>query len=98
MGNFIFNKKGGSEGKTNRFIQHSKLFDINSFRNHNIHNINNIIDNCMRINNNNIININYRNKSNEVNNIKVIKKDNKGRKVIYNQINFDAIKNICNIK
>jgi hypothetical protein len=52
VGNFIFNKKGGSEGKTNRFIQHNKLFNINTFRNNNLQNINNALDNCPRMNNN----------------------------------------------
>ena len=99
MGNFIFNKKGGSEGKTNRFIQHSKLLNINSLRNNNnIHNINNILDNCIRINNNNVINIKNNNKLNEVNNIKVIKREKPGKKYIYNQINFEAIKNMYNLK
>ena len=86
-GNFIFNKKGGSEGKTSRFIQHSKLFNMNAFKNNNnIHNLNYLLDNCMGVNNN----INEsNNKGNEVNNIKIIKqKGNKGKKVIYNQINF----------
>ena len=86
MGNFIFNKKGGSEGKTSRFIQHSKLFNINAFKNNNIHNINNLLDNCVGINNN--INENNK-KGNMENNIKIIKqKGNRGKKVIYNQINF----------
>ena len=94
MNNFIFNKKGGSEGKTNRFIQHSKLFNINNFRNNNFHNINNILNNCMGINNDINKNINNNNNRN-VNNIKIIKhKGNKFKKIIYNQINFENLKNI----
>ena len=91
MGNFIFNKKGGSEGKTNRFIQHSKLFNINKFNiNNNNQNINNILDNCMGIKHN----FNS-NKGNEVNNIKIIKqKGGKDKKIIYNQINFENIYNL----
>ena len=109
MGNFIFNKKGGSEGKTNRFIQHSKLFSIhnNLKNNKNNQNINNILDNCMGINNNfnnnnylNCNNLNNNNKINsnrgyEVNNIKIIKpKGSKSKKIMYNQVNFENIKNI----
>ena len=98
MNNFIFNKKGGSEGKTNRFLQHSKLFNINSLRNNNnYNNINNILNNCMGINNNDIKNNN--NKNNEVNNIKIIrqKRNDKNKKYIYNQINFETIKNFYDL-
>ena len=99
MNNFIFNKKGGSEGKTNRFIQHSKLFNINNFRNNNYNNINNILNNCMGINNDLNKNINTNNnRNNEVNNIKIIKhKGNKFKKIIYNQINFENLKNIYDL-
>ena len=95
MNNFIFNKKGGSEGKTNRFIQHSKLFNINNYRNNNYsNNINKILNNCMGINHNNF---NSKN-SNEVNNIKIIKqKKNRGKKLICNQINFENFKNFNDI-
>ena len=98
MNNFIFNKKGGSEGKTNRFLQHSKLFNINSLRNNNnYNNINNILNNCMGINNNDINTNN--NKNNEVNNIKIIrhKRNEKNKKYIYNQINFETIKNFYDL-
>ena len=101
MNNFIFNKKGGSEGKTNRFIQHSKLFNINNFRNNNnnFHNMNKILNNCMGINNDINKNINTNNnRNNEVNNIKIIKhKGNKFKKIIYNQINFENLKNIYDL-
>ena len=100
MNNFIFNKKGGSEGKTNRFIQHSKLFNINSFKNNNnYNNINNILNNCMGINDNDINTNNTNIKNNEVNNIKIIrqKRGNKNKKYIYNQINFETIKNIYDL-
>ena len=101
-GNFIFNKKGGSEGKTNRFLQHSKLFNINTFKRNNNQNMNNILDNCLGINNNNNLNNNYFNnnkdKDNEVNNIKIIRhKRNNGKKSIYNQINLESIKNVYNL-
>ena len=111
MGNFIFNKKGGSEGKTNRFMQHSKLFNVNTSRNKNVVNVPNI-------NNNN--NINYigmndylkyinSNKYNDINsnrgiisndnNIKIIRpKGNKSRKKIYYQINFENFRNNLNTK
>ncbi len=89
-GNFIFNKKGGSEGKTNRFIQHSKLFNYNNFKSNNIQNINSII-------NNNLKNLNN-NKGIEVNNIQIIRqKGNKGKKTIYNQVNFETIRNIYDL-
>ena len=113
MGNFIFNKKGGSEGKTNRFIQHSKLFNVNTSRNKNVINVPNI-------NNNNNINANYmgmndhlkyisNNKYNDIsnnkgiinneNNIKIIRpKGNKSRKKIYYQINFENFRNNLNTK
>ena len=112
MGNFIFNKKGGSEGKTNRFIQHSKLFNVNTSRNKNVVNVPNI--------NNNNINANYlgmndhlkyisNNKYNDIsnnkgimsneNNIKIIRpKGNKSRKKIYYQINFENFRNNLNTK
>jgi hypothetical protein len=97
-GNFIFNKKGGSEGKTNRFIQHNKLFNINTFRNNNIQNINNGMDNCPGMNNN-VYNNNTSNKWNELhNNIKVVKqKFNKSKKSINYQINFETFKNMYNL-
>ena len=97
-GNFIFNKKGGSEGKTNRFIQHNKLFNINTFRNNNIQNINNAMDNCPGMNNN-VYNNNTSNKWNELhNNIKVVKqKFNKSKKSINYQINFETFKNMYNL-
>ncbi len=96
MNNFIFKKQGGSEGKTNRFIQHSKLFNINTFRNNNYNNINNILNNCMGINNNDI---KVNNKNKEMNNIQVIrhKKVNKGKKYIYNQINLESVKNFYDL-
>jgi hypothetical protein len=98
VGNFIFNKKGGSEGKTNRFIQHNKLFNINTFRNNNIQNINNAMDNCPGMNNN-VYNNNTSNKWNELhNNIKVVKqKFNKSKKSINYQINFETFKNMYNL-
>ncbi len=95
MNNFIFNKKGGSEGKTNRFIKHSKLFNMNNYKNNNYNNINKILNNCMGINNNDF---NTNKNSKEVNNIKIIKqKENKGKKIIYNQINFENYKNFYDI-
>jgi len=103
VGNFIFNKKGGSEGKTNRFIQHNKLFNINTFRNNNMQNLNN----CPGMNNNVYSNKfteintngNTSNKWNELhNNIKVVKqKFNKGKKSINYQINFETFKNMYNL-
>ena len=70
INNFIY-KKGGSEGKTNRLIQHSKLFNINNYRNNNYQNINYILNNCMGINNDINKNINTNNnRNNELNNIK----------------------------
>ena len=101
-GNFIFNKKGGSEGKTTRFLQHYKLFNINNFKKNAVPNINNILDNCLGINNNNNLNNNYlsvnKDKDNEVNNIRIIRpKNNKGKKTIYKQINFESITNMYNL-
>ena len=99
VGNFIFNKKGGSEGKTNRFIQHNKLFNINTFRNNNMQN-----NNCPGMNNNVYnnkfteinTNGNSSNKWNELhNNIKVVKQ--KFKKSINYQINFETFKNMYNL-
>jgi hypothetical protein len=112
MGNFIFNKKGGSEGKTNRFIQHSKLFNVNTSRNKNVINVpninnNNINANFMGMNDHlkYISNNKYNNLSNNKgiisneNNIKIIRpKGNKSRKKIYYQINFENFRNNLNTK
>ena len=90
--NFIFNRKGGSEGKSNRFIQHSKLLNMNTLRNNNFQNVNTILDNYMVLNNN----INSKGKK-MPNNIKIIKqKGNKTIKVIYNQINLQTLNNMYN--
>ena len=100
IGNFNFNKKGGSEGKTNGFIQHSKLLNMNTFRKNNFQNINGIIDNCIGFNNmnNDKYNDKKSNKSNDINNIKVIRQNKvNGKKVIYNQINIQTLSDLNSI-